>query len=157
MDDLFLHHVKDIYYAEEQIIKALPKMAKATSSPDLKKAFEHHLEETKGQVERLEQIFKILGKPVRGVRCDAIEGLISEAKEVMDEAEDAGVMDAGLLASAQAVEHYEIARYGTMSAWAVQLGLAKAVKLIDETLKQEKAANQLLTKIAESGVNTEAR
>jgi ferritin-like metal-binding protein YciE len=137
MDDLFLHHVKDIYYAEEQIIKALPKMAKATSSPDLKKAFEHHLEETKGQVERLEQIFKILGKPVRGVRCDAIEGLISEAKEVMDEAEDAGVMDAGLLASAQAVEHYEIARYGTMSAWAVQLGLAKAVKLIDETLKQE--------------------
>jgi ferritin-like metal-binding protein YciE len=157
MDDLFLHHVKDIYYAEEQIIKALPKMAKATSSPDLKKAFEHHLEETKGQVERLEQIFKILGKPVRGVRCDAIEGLISEAKEVMDETEDAGVMDAGLLASAQAVEHYEIARYGTMSAWAVQLGLAKAVKLIDETLKQEKAANQLLTKIAESGVNTEAR
>jgi ferritin-like metal-binding protein YciE len=100
---------------------------------------------------------KILGKPVRGVRCDAIEGLISEAKEVMDETEDAGVMDAGLLASAQAVEHYEIARYGTMSAWAVQLGLAKAVKLIDETLKQEKAANQLLTKIAESGVNTEAR
>jgi ferritin-like metal-binding protein YciE len=157
MDALFLHHVKDIYYAEKQIIKALPKMAKATSSPELKKAFEHHLDETEGQVERLEQIFKILGKPVQGVRCDAIEGLISEAKEVMDEAEDAGVMNAGLLASAQAVEHYEIARYGTMSAWAAQLGLAKAVKLIDETLKQEKAADQLLTKIAESGVNTEAR
>jgi ferritin-like metal-binding protein YciE len=88
MDALILHHVKDIYYAEKQIIKALPKMAKATSSPELKKAFEHHLDETEGQVERLEQIFKILGKPVQGVRCDAIEGLISEAKEVMDEAED---------------------------------------------------------------------
>jgi ferritin-like metal-binding protein YciE len=156
MDDLFLHHVKDIYYAEKQILKALPKMAKATSSPELKKAFEHHRDETEGQVERLEQIFEILGKPVRGVKCDAIEGLIAEAKEVMDEAEDDGVMDAGLLASAQAVEHYEIARYGTMSAWASQLGLAKAVKLLDETLKQEKAADQLLTKIAASGVNAEA-
>lgn len=122
MDDLFLHHVQDIYYAEKQIV-ALPKMAKATSAPELKKAFEHHLDETKGQVERLEQIFKILDKPVRGVRCDAIEGLISE--EVMDEAEDAGVMDAGLIASAHAVEHYEIARYGTMSAWAAQLGLGR--------------------------------
>jgi ferritin-like metal-binding protein YciE len=157
MDDLFLHHVKDIYYAEKQILKALPKMAKATSSPQLKKAFEHHLHETEGQVDRLEQIFKILGKPARGGKCDAIEGLISEAEEVMDEAEDDGVMDAGLLASAQAVEHYEIARYGTMSAWASQLGLAKAVNLIDETLKQEKAADQLLTKIAENSVNTAAR
>lgn len=91
MDDLFLHHVMDIYYAEKQIIKALPKMAKKTSSPELKNAFEHHLDETEGQVERLEQIFKVLGKLVRGVRCDAIEGLISEAKQVMDEAEDAGV------------------------------------------------------------------
>lgn len=156
MDDLFLHHLKDIYYAEKQILKALPKMAKAARSPELAKALENHRQETEGQVERLGEIFEILGKPARGMKCEAIEGLISEAQEVMDEAEEPGVLDAGLLASAQAVEHYEIARYGTMSAWAQQLGLSKAVKLIEQTLKQEKAADQLLTQIAESAVNAEA-
>lgn len=156
MDDLFLHHLKDIYYAEKQILKALPKMVKATKSPELAEAFETHRQETEGQVQRLEQIFEILDKPARGVRCEAIEGLIAEAKEVMDEAEESGVIDAGLLASAQAVEHYEIARYGTMSAWANQLGLSKAVKLLDQTLEQEKAADRLLTGLAESTVNAEA-
>jgi ferritin-like metal-binding protein YciE len=156
MDDLFLHHLKDIYYAEKQILKALPKMAKATSSPELAKAFETHRQETEGQVERLEEIFEILGKPARGVKCEAIEGLISETKEIMDEADEPGVLDAGLLASAQAVEHYEIARYGAMRAWAQQLGLSKAVKLIEQTLKQEKAADQLLTEIAGATINAEA-
>jgi ferritin-like metal-binding protein YciE len=156
MDDLFLHHLKDIYYAEKQILKALPKMVKATKSPELAEAFETHRQETEGQVQRLEQIFEILDKPARGVKCEAIEGLIAEAKEVMDEAKESGVLDAGLLASAQAVEHYEIARYGTMSAWANQLGLSKAVKLLDQTLEQEKAADRLLTGLAESTVNAEA-
>jgi len=139
MDDLFLHHLKDIYYAEKQILKALPKMVKA-----------------EGQVQRLEQIFELLDKPARGVKCEAIEGLIAEAKEVMDDAEEPGVLDAGLVASAQAVEHYEIARYGTMSAWANQLGLSKAVKLLEQTLEQEKAADRRLTELAESAVNAEA-
>jgi ferritin-like metal-binding protein YciE len=156
MDDLFLHHLKDIYYAEKQILKALPKMVKATTSPQLAEAFETHRQETEGQVQRLEQIFEILDKPARGVKCEAIEGLIAEAKEVMDEAKESGVLDAGLLASAQAVEHYEIARYGTMSAWANQLGLSKAVKLLEQTLEQEKAADRLLTRLAESAVNAEA-
>ena len=156
MDDLFLHHLKDIYYAEKQILKALPKMVKATKSPELAEAFETHRQETEGQVQRLEQIFEILDKPARGVKCEAIEGLIAEAKEVMDEAEESGVLDAGLLASAQAVEHYEIARYGTMSAWANQLGLSKAVKLLEQTLEQEKAADRLLTRLAENAVNAEA-
>jgi ferritin-like metal-binding protein YciE len=156
MDDLFLHHLKDIYYAEKQILKALPKMVKATKSPELAEAFETHRQETEGQVQRLEQIFEILDKPARGVKCEAIEGLIAEAKEVMDEAKESGVLDAGLLASAQAVEHYEIARYGTMRAWANQLGLSKAVKLLEQTLEQEKAADRLLTRLAESAVNAEA-
>jgi len=154
--DLFLHHLKDIYYAEKRILKALPKMAKATNSPEMAEAFENHRQETEGQVQRLEQIFEILDKPARGLRCDAIEGLIAEANEVMDEAEEGGVLDAGLLASAQAVEHYEIARYGTMGAWAKQLGLSKAVELIEQTLAQEKAADQLLTQLAEDAVNAEA-
>ena len=156
MDDLFLHHLKDIYYAEKQILKALPKMVKVTKSPELAEAFETHRQETEGQVQRLEQIFEILDKPARGVKCEAIEGLIAEAKEVMDEAKESGVLDAGLLASAQAVEHYEIARYGTMSAWANQLGLSKAVELLEQTLEQEKAADRLLTRLAESAVNAEA-
>jgi ferritin-like metal-binding protein YciE len=156
MDDLFLHHLKDIYYAEKQILKALPKMVKATKSPELAEAFETHRQETEGQVQRLEQIFEILDKPARGVKCEAIEGLVAEAKEVMDEAKESGVLDAGLLASAQAVEHYEIARYGTMRAWANQLGLSKAVKLLEQTLEQEKAADRLLTRLAENAVNAEA-
>jgi ferritin-like metal-binding protein YciE len=131
-------------------------MVKATKSPELAEAFETHRQETEGQVQRLEQIFEILDKPARGVKCEAIEGLVAEAKEVMDEAKESGVLDAGLLASAQAVEHYEIARYGTMRAWANQLGLSKAVKLLEQTLEQEKAADRLLTRLAENAVNAEA-
>ena len=148
--------LKDIYYAEKQILKALPKMVKAAKSPELAEAFETHRQETEGHVQWLEQIFDILDKPARGVKCEAIEGLIAEAKKVMDEAKESGVLDAGLLASAQAVEHYEIARYGTMCAWANQLGLSKAVKLLEQTLEQEKAADRLLTRLAESAVNAEA-
>jgi|ERR1700680_2928584 len=153
MDDLFLHLLKDIYYAEKQILKALPKMAKATETPALKKAFENHLRETEDQVERLERVFEELGKPARGVRCDAIEGLIKEGKEVMKEAEEPKVLDAGLLAGAQAVEHYEISRYGTLIAWAEELGRSNIVAALTKTLEEEKAADKLLTEIAKTNVN----
>lgn len=156
LEDLFLHLLKDIYYAEKQITKALPKMAKATDTRELKKAFENHLKETEGQVERLEKVFKSLGKPARGEKCEAIVGLVEEGKEVMEEGEDQSVIDAGLLAAAQAVEHYEIARYGTLVAWAEQLGYREAIPLLQATLKEEKAADALLSRIAESGVNRQA-
>lgn len=156
LEELFHHLLKDIYYAEKQIVKALPKMAKATENPDLKEALTHHLEETKGQVERLEKVFDMLGKTPRGEKCPAILGLVEEGEEVMEKGEDAEVIDAGLLAGAQAVEHYEISRYGTMIAWAEQLGHDDAVPLLEETLKQEKAADAKLNKIAMSVVNREA-
>jgi ferritin-like metal-binding protein YciE len=156
LEELFHHLLKDIYYAEKQIVKALPKMAKATENPKLKQAFEHHLEETKGQVERLEQVFEILGKTARGEKCPAIIGLVEEGEEVIKKGEDGDVIDAGLLAGAQAVEHYEISRYGTMIAWAKQLGLQDAVPLLQETLKQEKAADAKLNEIAFGAVNREA-
>ncbi len=156
LEDLFHHLLRDIYYAEKQIVKALPKMAKATDNPDLKEALTHHLEETKGQVERLEKVFEIIGKTPRGEKCPAILGLVEEGEEVMEKGEDPEVIDAGLLAGAQAVEHYEISRYGTMIAWAEQLGHDDAAKLLKETLKQEKAADEKLNKIAMSAVNREA-
>lgn len=156
MDDLFLHLVKDIYYAEKQILKALPKMAKNTENADLKQAFEHHAQETEGQVERLERIFKMLDKAPRGEKCPAILGLIEEGQEVMDEGEEPAVVDAGLLAGAQAVEHYEMSRYGTLIAWARQLGLDDAVPLLEKTLEEEKKADQLLNRIALAAVNRQA-
>ena len=156
LNDLFVHLLKDVYYAEKQILKALPKMAKAAQTPELKKAFETHREETEGQVERLQQVFEMMNKPARGVRCDAIEGLVDEAKEVMDEAEAPEVMDAGLLASAQAVEHYEMARYGTLIAWAGQLKMPEAAKLFEANLAQEKNADKLLTELALRSVNRKA-
>ncbi|MCZ7656605.1 MAG: ferritin-like domain-containing protein [Xanthobacteraceae bacterium] len=156
MDDLFLHLVKDIYYAEKQILKALPKMAKNTENADLKQAFEHHAQETEGQVERLERIFKMLDKAPRGEKCPAILGLIEEGQEVMDEGEEPAVVDAGLLAGAQAVEHYEMSRYGTLIAWARQLGLDDAVPLLEKTLEEEKKADQLLNRIALDAVNRQA-
>src|SRR6202166_2494739 len=125
---LFLDTLKDIYYAEKQIYKSLPKMAKAASSDKLKAAFEKHHEETEGQIERIEKIFELLGKPARGKKCDAIEGILDEGKEVMEEYKDAPALDAGLLAAAQAVEHYEIARYGTLKSWADKLGNKEAVR-----------------------------
>ena len=155
MNDLFLHVLKDIYYAEKQILKALPKMEKAAETPELKQALEHHRGETEGQVERLEQVFGEIDKPARGEKCEAIMGIISEGEDVMKKG-DPGVVDAGLIASAQAVEHYEIARYGTLIAWAEQLGLSNSVALLKKTLEEEKAADKKLTQIAEASVNRKA-
>lgn len=156
LNDLFLDTLKDIYYAEKQIYKALPKMAKAASSPQLKAAFEKHYDETEGQIERLEQVFELLDKAARGKKCDAIEGILDEGKEIMEEYDGMPALDAGLLAAAQAVEHYEISRYGTLKTWAMQLGMKDAVKLLDETLKEEKKTDVTLTTLAEKTVNAEA-
>jgi len=156
LSELFVDTLKDIYYAEKQIYKSLPKMAKAANSDQLRAAFEKHHDETEGQIERLEKIFELLGKPARGKKCDAIEGILDEGKEIMDEYKGSPALDAGLLAAAQAVEHYEISRYGTLKAWAEKLGLNQAVSLLDETLQQEKKTDADLTKIAESAVNVEA-
>jgi ferritin-like metal-binding protein YciE len=156
LHELFEETVRDIYYAEKKILKALPKMAKKASSEDLSAAFEAHLEETEGQIERLEQIFEMLGKNARGKTCPAIDGIIEEAEEVMKEAETDADRDAAMLAAAQAVEHYEISRYGTLKSWAGKLGMTDAVKLIDETLQQEKATDVKLSELAESEINVEA-
>ena len=156
LHELFLDTLKDIYYAEKQILKALPKMARAANSDKLRMAFEKHRDETEGQIERLEQIFEQLGKAARGKKCDAIEGILDEGKEIMDEYADTPALDAGLLAAAQAVEHYEISRYGTLKAWAAKLDMPQAVKLLDQTLAEEKTTDETLTKIAETAVNYEA-
>ena len=156
LNDLFLDTLKDIYFAEKQILKALPKMAKAAQSDKLRAAFEKHHDETEGQVDRLEQIFKLLDKPARGKTCDAIEGILDEGKEIMEEYKGCEALDAGLLAAAQAVEHYEISRYGTLKAWAIQLGMKDAANLLDETLKQEEKTDQALTVLAKAAVNLAA-
>src|ERR1700757_1913055 len=156
LKELFLDTLKDIYYAEKQILKALPKMAKAARSQDLQAAFEKQHDETEGHVERLEQVFELLGKPARAKKCDAIEGIIEEGKEIIEEYADTPALDAGLLAAAQAVEHYEISRYGTLKAWADKLGHKDAVKLLDQTLAEEKKTDEALSKLAVSAVNAEA-
>jgi ferritin-like metal-binding protein YciE len=156
LDDLFLHTLKDIYYAEKQILKALPKMAKNAESEELKQAFETHREETEGQIERLEQVFEMLGKAARGVQCEAINGIIEEGKEIMEDFADSEALDAGILASAQAVEHYEITRYGSLKTWAQELGMNDAAKLLDQNLQEEKKTDALLTELAEARVNTKA-
>ena len=156
LNDLFLDTLKDIYYAEKQIYKSLPKMAKAANSDKLRAAFEKHEGETEAQIERLEKIFEILGKAARGKKCDAIEGILDEGKEIMEEYEGAPALDAGLLASAQAVEHYEISRYGTRIAWAEELGLQDAVSLLQEILEEEKTTDETLTDIAKTAVNQQA-
>ena len=156
LSDLFYETLKDIYYAENKIIKTLPKMAKAAHSKDLAAAFNKHLRETQGQVKRLDQIFKMLGKPARGKPCEAINGITDEGAEIMKDFKNAPALDAGLLAAAQAVEHYEISRYGTLKAWAEKLGLKQAVALLDETLQQEKKTDADLSKIAQSAINTRA-
>jgi ferritin-like metal-binding protein YciE len=156
LNELFLDTLKDIYYAEKHILKALPKMAKAANSDELRTAFEKHYDETEGQVERLEQIFEMIGKAARGKKCEAIEGIIDEGKEVMEEYADTPALDAGLLSAAQAVEHYEISRYGTLKAWAEKLNMPQAVKLLDATLAEEKKTDETLTKIAVKAVNYEA-
>lgn len=156
MDDLFLHMLKDMYHAEKQLLKALPKMAKKTESAELKKAFQTHLKETEGQVARLEKVFELLGKKAQGKPCAAMEGLVEEGKEAMEEIEDPQVLDAALLSGAQAVEHYEISRYGTMVAMATQLGMKDAVKLLEQTLAEEKKTDELLNQIALGNVNQKA-
>ncbi|ABE63449.1 protein of unknown function DUF892 [Nitrobacter hamburgensis X14] len=156
LHDLFLDQLRDIYFAEKQILKALPRMAKAATSDKLRAAFEKHHDETEGQIERLEQVFELIDKPAKGKTCDAILGILDEGKEVMDEYKGTEALDAGLLAAAQAVEHYEMVRYGTMKAWAAKLGMKDVVKLIDETLQQERKTDKDLTALAEAGVNSEA-
>jgi ferritin-like metal-binding protein YciE len=157
LDDLFLDTLKDIYFAEKKILTALPKMAKAAQSADLKAAFEKHEGETEGHVARLEQVFKALGQPPKGKTCDAIVGIIDEGKEIMEEYEDTPALDAGLLAAAQAVEHYEISRYGTLKTWAAELGHTDVVKLLDATLGEERKTNGALTQLAENEVNQHAQ
>ena len=156
LNDLFLDTLKDIYYAEKQILKALPKMAKAAHSDQLRAAFEKHHGETEGQVERLERVFELIDKPARGKTCEAIQGLLDEGKEIMEEYKGTEALDAGMVAAAQAVEHYEISRYGTLKQWALQLGIKDAVRLLDETLQEEKKTDEALTSLAEASVNLEA-
>lgn len=156
LQDMFVHHLKDMLYAERQLVKALPKMSKKASAPELRKAIEHHLEETRGHVERLEQVFEMVGKAPRAITCEAIQGLVDEAKEIMEETSEPEVLDAGLIASAQAVEHYEISRYGTLVAWARQLGKEDAAKLLEETLEEEKMADAKLSELALAQVNRKA-
>src|ERR1700733_4127337 len=156
LNDLFLDTLKDIYFAEKQILKALPKMAKAAQSDKLRAAFEKHHGETEGQVERLEQIFELLDVPARSKTCDAIQGILDEGKEFREEYKGCEALDAGLVAAAQAVEHYEISRYGTLKQWAQQLGMKDAVRLLDETLQQEKKTDQALTSLADAAVNVAA-
>jgi ferritin-like metal-binding protein YciE len=155
LQDLFHETLKDIYYAEKKILTALPKMAKVAQSEDLQAAFEKHEGETRDQVERLG--FEFIKHPAKGKTCDAINGMIDESQEVIKEFKDSAALDAGLLASAQAVEHYEISRYGTLKAWAEQLGLQEAVSLLDETLEEEKKTDEVLTELAKAAVNQQAR
>jgi ferritin-like metal-binding protein YciE len=154
--DLFHDTLKDIYFAEKKILAALPKMAKAAHSEDLKAAFEKHEGETEEHVDRLEQVFEAIDAKPQGKTCDAIMGIIEEGQEVMKEYKGTAALDAGLLAAAQAVEHYEISRYGTLKTWAQELGLDDAVSLLEETLEEEKATDEALTELAESEVNQHA-
>jgi ferritin-like metal-binding protein YciE len=156
LDDLFHDSLKDIYFAEKKILVALPKMAKATQSEDLAAAFEKHFGETKGQVQRLEQVFAVIDKKAQGKNCPAILGLVEEGKEIMDEYKGSPALDAGLLSAAQSVEHYEISRYGTLVAWAEELGYRDAVPLLQATLAEEKATDKALSELAEGTINQEA-
>jgi ferritin-like metal-binding protein YciE len=157
MDELFHVMLQDVYYAEKQLLKALNKMAKKSSNPKLEQAFSNHREETEGQIERLDQVFEMIDKRPRGKKCEAILGIIAEGDEVMKEAEEDNVLDAGLVGAAQAAEHYEIARYGTLIAWAKQLGKPQIARILNQNLQEEKKADALLTQIAEAQINPAAR
>ena len=157
LEDLYTDMLKDLYSAEKQLVKALPKMAKAAQSPDLQKAFQNHLKQTEGHVNRIERIFSDMEGSPRGKKCAAMEGLVEEGSELLQEDIEPNVLDAGLIAAAQKVEHYEIASYGTVRAWAERLGKTRAVQLLQQTLDEESAANEKLTQIAESHVNMEAQ
>jgi ferritin-like metal-binding protein YciE len=156
LDDLFHDTLKDIYFAEKKILTTLPKMAKAAQSEELKAAFEKHLSETEGQIERLEQVFAIIEQKPQAKTCAAINGITEEGAEIMKEYKGSPALDAGLLAAAQAVEHYEISRYGTLIAWAEELGLEDAVSLLEETLEEEEATDEALTEIAKTAINQQA-
>ena len=156
LHDAFINELRDTYDAEKQLIKALPKMAKAAASDDLRNAFEDHLDETLAQVERLERVFKGLDERARGKHCDGIEGIIEEGKSIMEEDFDDATMDACLIAAAQRAEHYEMAAYGTLVAWARAMGHTEAADLLQETLDEEKGADEKLTALAESGINAQA-
>jgi ferritin-like metal-binding protein YciE len=156
LHDAFIDELRDTYDAEKQLVKALPKMAKAAHSPDLRAAFEAHLEETRAQVERLEQVFETLDEKVRGKHCDGIAGIIEEGQAVMEEEFDEATMDACLIAGGQRAEHYEMAAYGTLVAWARAMGHTEAADLLQETLDEEKAADKKLSSLAEGGINQEA-
>jgi ferritin-like metal-binding protein YciE len=156
MDDLFVHTLRDVYYAEKQLVKALPEMAEKSTDAQLKQAFQSHLGETRNHVMRLEQVFKLHGTEAKGVDCPAIDGIIEEAEEVSGEIDDKPVLNAALAAAAQAAEHYEISRYGTLVAWAKQLGRNDCARLLQQTLDEEKAADRKLTEIAEARINLQA-
>jgi ferritin-like metal-binding protein YciE len=156
LNELFHDTLKDIYFAEKKILATLPKMAKAAQSEELKAAFEKHLTETEGQIERLEQVFAVIEKKPQGKTCAAINGITEEGAEIMEEYKGSPALDAGLLAAAQAVEHYEISRYGTLIAWAEELGLDDAVSLLEETLEEEEATDEALTEIAKTAINQQA-
>lgn len=156
LDDLFVHTLQDIYYAENQIIKNLPVMAEEASDPELKAAFQHHLTETEEQVRRLEQVFELHGQPVKGVTCQAMDGILAEAKDIISDCDDPELRDAAMLSAAQAVEHYEITRYGSLIAYATQLGRPDCAALLQQTLEEEKSADQKLTRIAGKSVNQHA-
>lgn len=156
MDDLFVHGLQDIYYAEKQILQTLPEMIEKASDSQLKQGFEMHLRETQRQVQRLEQVFEMHGAQPKGVDCPAIDGIIEEAEEIASDVDDKDVLDAALLAAAQAVEHYEITRYGTLVAWAKELGRQDCASLLEQTLDEEKATDKKLTALAEARVNQKA-
>jgi len=155
-DDLFVHTLRDIYYAEQQIAKNLPKMAEKATSTDLKRGFELHLDETKNQIKRLEEVFRLHGVDAKGVTCPAIDGILKEADEIAGDVDDARVLDAALVGVAQAVEHYEMARYGSLVAWAKQLGRPDCAALLEKNLEEEKATDKKLSGLAESKVNLAA-
>jgi ferritin-like metal-binding protein YciE len=157
LDELFHDTLKDIYYAEKKILAALPKMAKAAHNPDLKAAFEKHEGETEEQVARLEQVFEMIEAKAQGKKCPAIDGIVAEGQEIIKEYRKSPALDSGLLAAAQAVEHYEISRYGTLRTWAQELGLDEAVSLLQTTLGEEEATDKTLTRLAETCVNQEAQ
>ncbi len=157
LDDLFHDTLKDIYYAERKILKALPKMQRAAQSDELKAAFDKHKQETEEHVERLQQVFEIIGKRAQGKTCDAIEGIVAEGEDIIDDFKGTAALDAGLISAAQAVEHYEITRYGTLKRWATELGMADAAKLLDATLQEESKTDSDLTKLADSAANDRAK
>lgn len=156
LNQLFEDMLKDIYWAEKALTKAIPKMVKKATSQELIEALQQHLEVTEGQVQRCEQVFEKIGKAARGKKCEAMDGLIREAEEIMEETEEGVVRDAGIIAAAQKVEHYEIASYGTMCAFAKTLGMSEVAELLEQTLNEEKQADETLTDVAESSINTEA-